>query len=104
MECGLCAGETAPREVRRQHWHKGRLYIVENVEAEVCQDCGERYFHARTLDRLDALIQGDHEVKRLLSVEIPSAGEPALPYATTRAKAQRGERVFPPLDTPGPTR
>jgi YgiT-type zinc finger domain-containing protein len=73
MRCELCAGDTAPRRVRKQHWHKGRLYIVENVETEVCQECGERYFQARTLDRIDALIQGDHEVKQLLSVEVLSA-------------------------------
>jgi hypothetical protein len=43
------------------------------LEAEVCQDCGERYFHARTLDKIDAIIEGDHEVKQLLSVEVLTA-------------------------------
>jgi len=73
MKCGFCDGETALRKVRKQHWHKGRLYIVENVEAEVCPECGERYFHARTLDKIDAIIEGDHEVKELLSVEVVRA-------------------------------
>jgi len=73
MKCEFCDGDTALQRVRKQHWHGGRLYIVENVEAEVCQECGERYFHARTLDSIDALVQGDHEVKQLLSVEVVSA-------------------------------
>ena len=73
MKCEFCQGETAPRKVRKQHWLHGRLYIIENVEAEVCQECGERYFHAKTLDKLDAMIQGKHEVKELLSVEVLSA-------------------------------
>lgn len=73
MKCGFCAGETKPRTVRRQLWHKGRLYIVESVETRVCQDCGERCFHARTLDRLDALIEDEHEAKQLLSVEVLTA-------------------------------
>jgi len=30
-------------------------------------------FHARTLDRIDALIQGEHEAKQILSVEVISA-------------------------------
>jgi uncharacterized protein (DUF983 family) len=55
------------------HWHKGRLYIVENVDTEVCRACGERYFHATTLDRIDVLIDGHHEVKEVLSVEAISA-------------------------------
>jgi len=73
MKCAICAADTAVRRVRKQHWHKGRLYIVENVEAEVCQECGERYFHARTLDRIDAMLDGQHQVKQLLSVEVVSA-------------------------------
>jgi YgiT-type zinc finger domain-containing protein len=72
MKCEFCSGETVPRRVRKQHWLKGRLYIIENVEAEVCPQCGERYFHARTLDKIDAVIQGQHEVKELLSVEVLS--------------------------------
>jgi YgiT-type zinc finger domain-containing protein len=59
--------------VRKQHWHRGKLYLIENVDAEVCQECGERYYHARTLDRLDALVQDEHEVKQVLSVEVLTA-------------------------------
>ena len=70
MKCEFCDADTVLRRVRKQHWHKGRLYIVENVEAEVCQECGERYFHARALDKIDAIIEGDHEVKEFLSVEV----------------------------------
>ena len=73
MQCEFCTGEIVRRRVRKQHWHKGRLYIIEQVSAEVCQECGERYFHARTLDALDALIQGDHDVKEVLSVEVLTA-------------------------------
>ncbi|MBM4028256.1 MAG: YgiT-type zinc finger protein, partial [Planctomycetes bacterium] len=36
MKCEYCGGETVQRKVRKQHWLKGRLYIVENVDAEVC--------------------------------------------------------------------
>jgi hypothetical protein len=31
--------------VKKTHWRGGKLYIVENVEAEVCPECGERYYH-----------------------------------------------------------
>jgi len=59
--------------VKKQHWLKGKLYIVENVEAEVCGECGERYFHATTLDKIDRLVSGHHRVKEVLSVEVLSA-------------------------------
>jgi YgiT-type zinc finger domain-containing protein len=73
MKCEFCDGETASRKVRKQHWLNGRLYLVENVDAEVCLECGERYFHARILDKIDAMIQGDHKVKQVLSVEVLTA-------------------------------
>ena len=47
-----------------------QLYIVENVEAEVCTACGERYFHAKTLDAVDALLLKQHAVKEILCVEV----------------------------------
>ena len=73
MKCEFCDSETTPRKVRKQHWLKGRLYIVESVDAEVCTQCGERYFHAATLDRIDKMIASDHVVKEVLSVEVLSA-------------------------------
>jgi YgiT-type zinc finger domain-containing protein len=42
MICEFCGGETQKKKVKRQHWLQGQLYIVENVEAEVCKECGER--------------------------------------------------------------
>jgi len=75
MKCEFCNSETSRRKVRKQHWFRGKLYIVENVDAEVCDQCGERYFHAKTLDAIDKLIAGDHTVKEVLSVEVLSADE-----------------------------
>ena len=73
MKCEFCNSEITAKKVRKQHWFHGKLYIVENVDAEVCVECGERYFHASTLDRIDKVIAGDHPVKELLSVEVLSA-------------------------------
>ena len=73
MECEFCGGQTTSKKVKKQHWFKKKLYIVENVDAEVCQDCGERYFNAKTLDDIDSLIKGKHKIKEILSVEVLSA-------------------------------
>ncbi|CAK0782371.1 YgiT-type zinc finger protein [Gammaproteobacteria bacterium] len=72
MICEFCGGETRSRKVKRQHWLKGRFYIIENVDAEVCNECGERYFHATTLDSIDRYLAVEHEVKRQISVEVVS--------------------------------
>ena len=70
MECEFCGGTTRPKNVKRQHWLNKKLYIVENVQAEVCIDCGERYFHAKTLDALDDYLSKQHLVKERLNVEV----------------------------------
>ena len=43
MICEFCGGQTVKRKVRKVHWLRQRLYIIDDVEAEVCQECGERY-------------------------------------------------------------
>ena len=72
MKCEFCNSETTAKKVRKQHWFHGKLYIVENVDAEVCTQCGERYFHATTLDAIDKFIASDHAIKEVLSVEVLS--------------------------------
>jgi YgiT-type zinc finger domain-containing protein len=70
MKCEFCNSDTNRKNVRKQHWFQGKLYIVENVEAEVCPKCGERYYHATALDKIDQLIGSDHPVKETMSVEV----------------------------------
>ena len=72
MICEFCNGQTAKKKVKKQHWLNGRLYIIENVYAEVCPECGERYFHAKTLDEIDRLLEAEHEVKDRIDVEVVS--------------------------------
>ncbi|MBF0397353.1 MAG: YgiT-type zinc finger protein [Desulfobacterales bacterium] len=72
MKCEFCDGETKNKKVKRQHWIKDRLYIVENVPAEVCKECGERYFHAKTLDAIDNYLSVEHIVKKNINVEVVS--------------------------------
>ena len=72
MICEFCSGQTETEKVKRQHWLHGRLYIVENVEAEVCTECGERYFHAEILDEIDYLLETEHDVKEFINVEVVS--------------------------------
>ncbi len=72
MQCQFCGGQTKTKKVKRQHWINKKLYIVENVQAEVCTECGERYFHAKTLDAIDSYLSKQHAVKERLNVEVVS--------------------------------
>jgi YgiT-type zinc finger domain-containing protein len=71
MICEFCGGETVSKKVRKIHWFQQKLYIVDDVEAEVCQECGERYYHATTLDAIDQLLEsGCLVVKEQLQVQV----------------------------------
>lgn len=72
MLCEFCGGRTTLRRVRKLHWFRQQLYILEDVPAEVCVECGERYFHARVLDMIDQALEREHLVKARLQVEIVS--------------------------------
>ncbi len=72
MICEFCGGQTTKKTVTRQHWLNGKLYLVENVEAEVCSQCGERYFHAKILDEIDRMLETEHIVKDRIEVEVVS--------------------------------
>ena len=71
MICEFCGGTTVTKTVRKVHWFEQRLYIVDDVEAEVCQECGERYYHATTLDAIDHSLElGRSVVKAQLQVQV----------------------------------
>lgn len=72
MKCEFDNAATVTRRVTKHHRLNGRWYVVENVEAEVCPECGERYFSAKTLDAIDALLQSEHTVLRRMDVEVVS--------------------------------
>jgi YgiT-type zinc finger domain-containing protein len=75
MKCEFCDGETKNKKIKRQHWLKGKLYILEDVPSEVCKECGERYFHAKTLDAIDSYLSKEHTVKANLNVEVVSVSQ-----------------------------
>lgn len=76
MVCEFCGGETLAKRVRKTHWYRSKLYLVEDVEAQVCRECGERYYHATTLDAIDRMLEsGKLKVREQLNVQV--VGMPA---------------------------
>ncbi len=72
MLCEFDNATTVTKRVTKHHRLDGKWYVVENVEAQVCPECGERYYQAKTLDAIDAMLRGEHTVKRHLDVEVVS--------------------------------
>ena len=70
MICEFCEGHTVKKRVTKLHWFQHNLYMIEGVEAEVCAECGERYFHATVLERIDTVLEREHIVKKNIAVEV----------------------------------
>lgn len=70
LECEYCNGEIRRKKVTVDHWYEGKLVIIKDVPVEVCQECGQRYYAAATLDQLDTLAQNSDAAPERISVPV----------------------------------
>jgi YgiT-type zinc finger domain-containing protein len=54
--CDFCGGKVSPQKVTFLHRCRGREQLFNDVDVEMCEDCGEKYFHTLTLNDLDRRI------------------------------------------------
>lgn len=47
-----------------------RVFVVENIPAQVCERCGEAVFAADVAEHVRRLIHGPHQPIRVLSAEV----------------------------------
>ncbi len=57
LECEFCDGITETKSVSRTFKRFGREFQFENIEAEVCPNCGEIYFDGKTLKEIEEKIR-----------------------------------------------
>lgn len=73
-DCSFCQGEVEETKIEYDYRRRSHLLVINDVPAGVCQQCGEKYFTAHTLKRLDHVFHNvfdrHHEPDRVL--EIPA--------------------------------
>ena len=52
-ECTFCGGEVAEERIEYDYRRRGHLLVISNVPAGVCRQCGEKYFTADVVKKLD---------------------------------------------------
>lgn len=70
QRCYFCKGKVEARRIRHVHEWGEQIYILENVPAEVCTQCGEQYFAPETVRRFDAIVEGGEKSRRKLQVPV----------------------------------
>ena len=68
--CEYCDGQVKKQKVRVDHWWKDKLVVIENVPVGVCSRCGERYYGAEILHRLDRIAQGKVASVRQMKISV----------------------------------
>lgn len=75
--CEYCNGEVREKTVTVPYRHKGKLVIIENVPARVCRRCGERYYDAVTVERMEAIARRKKTVEKTMMVPVRDFAETA---------------------------
>ncbi len=71
-KCYFCGGKTIIKKITIDFRWGDKLYVVENVPVEVCEQCGERYYSAKVSKGLDELVKKSAEVKKHQKIlEVP---------------------------------
>ena len=68
-KCSVCHSAAIPKTITYTQWYNGKLVAVENVQAEVCQTCGEEYFSAEVADKIQKVIES-HNVSKTFEVPV----------------------------------
>jgi YgiT-type zinc finger domain-containing protein len=69
--CDFCGGELRPQRVSLDIWQDGELILCEDVPADVCTQCGEKYLHAKVAQQVECFLAEHRQVKPLRYVPVP---------------------------------
>jgi HTH-type transcriptional regulator/antitoxin MqsA len=72
-ECLYCKGELEERRVSRIQEYEGRWYLIENLPALVCRQCGEVYYTPDTHDRVLDLVKAGTRPTRTETLSVLDA-------------------------------
>ena len=68
--CEYCNGEVRAKTVTVHYRHKRKLVLIENVPARVCRRCGERYYDAATVEKMEAIARRKGAAEKTLLVPV----------------------------------
>lgn len=78
--CEFCDTDVAQvaKKVTVTMQHEGRWYIFEDVHAQVCPNCGHRYFDGPMMLRLEKMMQNRPDSARPVEAWTVSLSEPTV--------------------------
>lgn len=74
-ECLYCKGHLSEQLVTRLQESQGKWYIIENLPALVCEQCGEVFYTPQAHDHVIELVTGKAKPVRLETVVVMDASK-----------------------------
>ena len=71
-ECPFCKGPILEKRIEHVHRWGEKLYILRNVPAEVCSQCGETFFGPDALKGMDRIVASEVQPEAHRSVPVYS--------------------------------
>ena len=68
--CPFCKGRIEQRQVEHIHRWQGELYLLRNVPADVCTQCGDMFFGPDALKAMDKVVGKQTEPESHRSVPV----------------------------------
>jgi len=69
-KCYFCGGRVKEEEINLDFWWGEKLVIFQNVPAEVCQQCGEKFFSAEVYKEMESMVQKEEKPFARVTVDV----------------------------------
>lgn len=71
FQCHVCSSEIShPENVSEVFQIDGKFYLVENIPANVCSQCGEITFSRQTTERIRAMLHSKSQPIKAISMDV----------------------------------
>lgn len=78
MRCYFCKGKIVEKRVRVDFRWGDELVVIEDVPAEVCQQCGEKYFSSEVYKAMENLAKTKAKPVKHIAIDVIRFEEPVL--------------------------
>jgi len=78
LSCYFCKGKIEERRVRVDFRWGDDLVVIEDVPAEVCQQCGEKYFSPEVYKAMENLAKTKAKTVRHIAIDVIRFEKPVL--------------------------
>ncbi len=70
--CYFCRGPIVQRRIEHLHRWEGRIFLIKDLLADVCEQCGETYLSPDALERIDQAMSWSEMATEFITVPVLS--------------------------------